>query len=305
MMAVRLLTFALTLIWGASWILAKIGLDYMGPFTFSLFRFASGVIVLFLVLFFMKRLSIKQIPLRDLMILGLIQTAAVFLFVAYGMMFVDAGKTSVLLYTMPIWSGILAAKFLDEQLTGANILAMILGAAGLLLIVGFDLNTLTDRSVIIGDLFILIASVCWATANIFYQKKFKKADRLQVNAYQMLFGTIAMLMAALMMEWGEPIQWTGMSIFAILFTGIAASAISFSIWFYLLDSVDTATAAMSILLVPIFGLVFGAIFLGEKLTTNIIIGSSLILIGVVLTQFSGMFVSKKKKMKNFSSPEKF
>ncbi|WP_165820935.1 DMT family transporter [Pueribacillus theae] len=304
-MAVRLLTFALTLIWGASWILAKIGLDYMGPFTFSLFRFASGVIVLFLVLFFMKRLSIKQIPLRDLMILGLIQTAAVFLFVAYGMMFVDAGKTSVLLYTMPIWSGILAAKFLDEQLTGANILAMILGAAGLLLIVGFDLNTLTDRSVIIGDLFILIASVCWATANIFYQKKFKKADRLQVNAYQMLFGTIAMLMAALMMEWGEPIQWTGMSIFAILFTGIAASAISFSIWFYLLDSVDTATAAMSILLVPIFGLVFGAIFLGEKLTTNIIIGSSLILIGVVLTQFSGMFVSKKKKMKNFSSPEKF
>lgn len=304
MMAVRLLTFALTLIWGAAWIFMKIGLDYMGPFTFSMFRFASGALALLIILFFMKRLAVKDISIRDLMILGLFQTAAVFLFVTYGMLFVDAGKTSVLLYTMPIWSGILAAKFLDEQLTGANILAMILGAGGLFLIVGFDLNALTDRSVIIGDLFVLVASVCWAIANIFYQKKFKKADRLQVNAYQMLFGTIAILIAALIMEWGEPIEWTGMSIFAILFTGIAASAISFSIWFYLLDSVDTATAAMSILLVPIFGLLFGAIFLDEKLTTNIIAGSALILIGVVLTQFSGMFVSRKKKMKDIPTSEK-
>lgn len=282
---VRLLTLLLTLIWGIAWVFMKVSLDYMGPFTFSSLRFLSASLFLFIVLLFLKRLALKNIAIRDVMILGLLQTTTVFLLVTYGMKFVDAGKSAILLYTMPIWSGLLAAKFLDEPLTRTKRISMILGAFGLVFIFGFDLQNL-NGSALIGQLLITLAAMGWAVANIFYQRKFSQADRLQVNAYQSLFGALGLTIAALIMENHLPIIISAASVFTVLYTGILASAISFTIWFFLLDVVDTATAAMSVLLVPIFGLLFGAFFLNEAMTINTIIGSLLILTGIVFTQFS-------------------
>lgn len=275
----------------------KVVLDYMGPFTFASLRFLSASLFLLIVLFFLKRLSIRNIAIRDLMILGLLQTTAVFLFVTYGMKFVDAGKSSILLYTMPIWSGLLAAKFLDEPLTRTKVISMIFGGIGLLFIFGFDVQSLSS-SALTGQLFIIVAAVSWAVANIFYQRKFSQADRLQVNAYQSLFGAIGLTIVAIVMENDVPIVLNATSIISVLYTGILASAISFTIWFFLLDEVDTATAAMSVLLVPIFGLVFGSIFLNEVITLSTIIGSLFILVGIIFTQFSP---EKRHKSKNRSS----
>lgn len=292
---VRLLTIVLTLIWGAAWVFMKIGLEYMGPFTFSAFRFFAGAFTLFLLLIFLKRLSPKGISILRLIVLGILQTAAVYLLVTYGMVFVEAGKTSILLYTMPIWSTILASKFLHEKLTKTKLIAIALGTAGLLFIIGFDIRTISNRSIIFGELLVIIASVCWACANIYYQKYFRNADRLQVNAYQLLFGAAAVTLAAITMEWGAPIVWTGMSVLSVLFTGILASAISFSIWFFLLDAIDTATAAISVLLVPVFGLIFSAIFLGEVISLSTTIGSLLILAGVFVSQFAHLFSNFPRK----------
>ena len=291
----RLLTLIIVLIWAAAWIFMKIGLAYMGPFTLSALRFISGSATLLILLFFLKRLSVKNMQIRDLVILGFIQTTAVFALVQYGLVFVDAGKTSVLLYSMPIWSAAMAAKFLDEKLSGVKITAMILGAIGLVLIVGFDASAIRDQSVFVGELLVIVAAVFWATANIFYQKKFHDADRIQVNAYQMLFGAIGLTIAAITMEWGEPVEFNAISIFTILFTGILGSAVNFSIWFYLLTVIDTATASISILLVPVFGLILSVIFLDEALTASMIAGSILILSGVFITQFSDFFDRKIKR----------
>lgn len=282
---VRFLTLLLTLIWGIAWVFMKVVLDYMGPFTFASLRFLSASAFLLIILLFLKRLSIRNIAIRDLITLGLLQTTAVFLLVTYGMTFIDAGKSSILLYTMPIWSGLLAAKFLDERLTKTKVLSMFLGGLGILFIFGFDIQHLSGPA-FIGQLLIIVAAICWAIANIFYQRKFAHADRLQVNAYQSLFGALGLTLVAIIMEHDVPIVLNATSIFSVLYTGILASAICFTIWFFLLDVVDTTTAAISVLLVPIFGLLFSAIFLNEVITLSTGIGSLLILAGIVLTQFS-------------------
>lgn len=273
----------------------KVALQYMGPFTFASLRFLSASLFLFFILAFLRRLKIQNIALRELILLGLLQTTGVFLLLTYGMKFVDVGTSSILLYTMPIWSGLLAAKFLDEPLSRVKIFAMILGGIGIFFIVDFQFESLTNRSALLGQSMILIAAVCWAFANIYYQKKFQFADRLQVNAYQSLFGALALAIFAFMTEANEPLIFNSISLLSVLYTGVFASAISFTIWFFLLDIVDTATAAMSILLVPLFGLIFGAIFLNETLTFSTIIGSFFILAGVFFVQFNGFFRSLFKK----------
>src|SRR5690625_5274332 len=137
--AVWALILLITLIWGYAWVLMKEALQHMGPFTFSAFRFGTGAITLFIFLFFMRLRKPPISQLTLMVIVGLLQTTIVFLFVMYGMQFVDAGKSSFPLYSMPIWSSFLAARILKENITKAKIAGLGLGVLGLVTILGWDL----------------------------------------------------------------------------------------------------------------------------------------------------------------------
>src|SRR5699024_175917 len=107
---------------------------------------------------------------------------------------------------------------------------------------------------------------------------------IQASAYQMTFGTIGIFIAAICMEWGDPVQLNVHSIYYILFTGILASALCFTVWYLILSMIDMATATIATLLVPVFGLVFSALILGERMTLGVLIGSSLVIYGIIVAQ---------------------
>ncbi|WP_246031719.1 DMT family transporter [Salibacterium salarium] len=283
---IALLIIFLTVSWGYSWPLMKIGLEYMGPFTFSFLRFLVGASVLLLILL-LKQGWIKtftNIPYKHVIVLGLLQTFAVFGLITYAMLFVDAGKTSIILYTMPIWSSALAAVFLKETVTRKNIVGLSLGIGGLALIIGADLYQKASLENTIGIALILVASFSWATANIYFRLKLAGTDYFAVTTFQMLTGALGLGVLALLLEQGQGVNWTVESIFSIIFTGVIASAMCFSIWYYLLRVVNTITAAISTLLVPVFGVFFGYILLQEVLTTFMIGGAFLILTGIFISQ---------------------
>ncbi|MFZ4453327.1 DMT family transporter [Salibacterium aidingense] len=276
----------LTVSWGYSWPLMKIGLQYMGPFTFSFLRFLTGGAVLLtgLWLFRKKKTPLSSVPWKQVCLLGFLQTFAVFGLITYAMLFVEAGKTSIILYTMPIWSSILAAIFLNETLTKQNVIGLLFGLCGLSLIVGADVYQHPSLDHLTGIAFILLGSLAWAAANIYFRLKLAGTDSFEVTAYQMLIGTIGLGVLAFLMERGDPVTWTAESIFSVLFTGIAASAICFSIWYFLLRVIHTITAAISTLLVPVFGVIFGYLLLQETLTTFMLGGAAFILIGIFISQ---------------------
>ncbi|MGY0692116.1 DMT family transporter [Virgibacillus sp. FSP13] len=279
-----LLILTVTILWGYAWVLMKEVLDYMGPFTFSSFRFGTGSIVLLLIVWLFK----KGFPLKkywkQLLVQGVLQTSIVFLLVMYGLRFVDAGKSSVLLYSMPMWSSLLAAKLLREKLTPAKFIGLLIGMIGLLTILGWDIWVGQNIQVIFGEILIIIAAVSWAVSNVYYRIKLQHLPQLQVNAYQMLFGTIGIIIATLFMEWNQPIDLNVHSIYYILFTGILASALCFTVWFLILSLIDMVTATISTLLVPIFGLLFSSLIIDEKMSIGIITGSGLIIVGIVVAQ---------------------
>ncbi|WP_240345837.1 DMT family transporter [Parageobacillus toebii] len=104
------------LLWSYGWVLTKIGLSYMRPFTFAALRFLLASIAMIVVLSFLKASRPKGKEWIILFIMGLLQTTAMFLLINYGMMFVNVSKSSILIYSMPIWSGILGYIFLHESL---------------------------------------------------------------------------------------------------------------------------------------------------------------------------------------------
>lgn len=295
--AVWALILIITLIWGYAWILMKEVLKHMGPFTFSAFRFGTGAVTLFIVLFFMRLKRPSKAQLKHMVIVGLLQTTIVFLLVMYGMQFVDAGKSSVLLYSMPIWSSFLAAKILKEDISTAKIAGLGLGVLGLVTILGWDLFIGQSIRALFGEALIIIAAISWGASNVYYRLKLQGIPNIQVTAYQMGFGTIGIILAAVVMEWGEPLHLNASSIFQILFTGVLASALCFTLWFVILSMIDMVTATLSTLLVPVFGLLFSSLLLDEKLTAGVMIGAGFILSGIVIAQLSK---TKHTKVKNKS-----
>lgn len=277
------LILLVTLIWGYAWVLMKIGLQYMGPFTFSAFRFSVGSVTLLVIASFRKTLLSRKEHIPGFFVVGVLQTTLVFLLVMYGMRFVEAGKSSVLLYSMPIWTALLAHKYLDETLDLRKIVGIILGSAGLLLIVGWDILSSQSSSMLIGESLIILAALFWAMANVYVKKTFPQMDKIQMTTYQMTFGTIGIILAALLMEWGEPMVLNPMSVFSILFTGVLASAFCFTVWFYVLTVIDTTTATISMMLVPVFGLLFSWLTLHEPFTIQVVVGSLFILAGIATT----------------------
>ncbi|MBP1948032.1 DMT family transporter [Virgibacillus litoralis] len=280
------LILLITIIWGYAWVFMKASLGFMGPFTFSAFRFGTGAVTLLIVVWLWKAGKPPRNMWKHLIIVGLLQTSIVFLLVMYGMQFVDAGKSSVLLYSMPLWSSIFAVKILGEKISAGKVIGLGIGMLGLLTILGWDIFMVQDPEVIFGELLIIVAAIAWASSNVYYRINLQGMNKIQVTAYQMLFGTIGIIIASLFAEWGDPVQLTGESIFYILFTGVLASALCFSVWFLLLSTIDMVTATLSTLLVPVFGLFFGWLILGETLTSGIIVGSMLILVGIVFAQLS-------------------
>jgi drug/metabolite transporter (DMT)-like permease len=298
------LIFTITLIWGYAWVMMKASLNFMGPFTYSSFRFGTGTITMFIILFIFKIGFPDKKYWKHLFINGLLQTAAVFLLVMFAMKFVDAGKSSVLLYSMPIWSSFLAVKFLGEKLNLPKFVGLLLGLIGLIFIVGWDLFMISDLNVIIGELLIISAAICWAFANIYYRIHLIELPQIQVSTIQMFFGTVIIILFTIQNEWGEPIIFNLESIYYILFTGIFASALCFTVWFIIISKIDIATATISTLLVPVFGLLFSSLLLGEKLTPGILSGSLLIITGIIIATKKKRSIKKRlEDTANSESPK--
>ncbi|WP_246476387.1 DMT family transporter [Salicibibacter cibi] len=283
---IYILMLVITLLWGYAWVLMKDALTYMGPFTFSAFRFGTGAVTLLLVVWILRIGFPPRQYWKHLVVIGFLQTTVVFTLVMYALEFVDAGQSSVLLYSMPMWSSLLAVQFLGEKITPAKLTGLIVGIIGLFTIVGWDMWIGQSFEVIFGQLLIIIAAIAWAISNIYYRRHVSGLSQLQVSAMQMFFGSIGITLAALITEWGEPIVFNAASIYYVLFTGVLASALAFTAWFFIISKIDMVTATISTLLVPIFGLTFSSILLGEQMTIGVLTGSALIISGIVIATIS-------------------
>lgn len=281
------LILLITSLWGYGWVPMKTGLNYMGPAMFTALRFMVGAITLLIVAFILKLGLPQKQYWKHLCIVGLLQTAAVFSLVMYGLDLVEAGKSSVLLYSMPLWSSVLAIPYLKEKLSWKQLTGLFLGMIGLFIILGWDIWFIQDVSVVLGELLIILASVIWAISNIYFRLHLADLPKVQSSAYQMTFGAIALLLFAIIAEWGEPIIINANSLYDVIYSGVIASALCFTVWYQVLSKINMVTATIATLLVPVFGLFFSAVLLAEKITISVVIGAIFIICGIIRTQMKG------------------
>jgi len=272
--------FVLAFFWGYNWVVMKRALQFAGVFQFIALRTGIGVVCLFILIAILRK-PFKINCLPTLLLLGLLQTSGFTGLLMWALVEGGAGKTAVLTYTMPFWVMLLAWPLLGEKLQGLQWLAAILSAMGIVLI--FDpLHLGADQ---FSMLLAVLSGVCWALAVIVAKKLHQTApelDLLTLTAWQMLFGSIPILIAAWLIP-APVIQWTPYFIGAVIYNAIFCNALAWLLWLYALQRLQAGVASMTSMLAPVVGVIAAWMQLNEvpnhgELWGMLLIGLALLLI---------------------------
>jgi drug/metabolite transporter (DMT)-like permease len=273
----------LVLIWGCNWPVNKTILTHISPLCFACVRMALGAISLFLVQGF--RADGIKLPARAdypiVLSVGLVQMAAMLALMNLGLASVPAGRSAILSYTTPLWVVPGAILILGERLRLARTMALLLGLAGVAFMfnpVGFDWS---DRKAVIGNGYLLAAAALWAATTIHVRAHRWHGTPLALAPWQMLVGLIPMLVLARWVEGPAPdIGFSLDTVLLALYSGPVITAFPFWAFVTIARTLPALTTSLTLLLVPVIGLLSSAAVLSEPLDATSVVGLLLIVSAV-------------------------
>lgn len=275
---------AMALLWGYNWVVMKQVLAYVGAFDFSAWRTILGAAILFLVLALTRR-PMRITALPRVILLGILQTGVFSALIQIALIQGGAGKTSILVYTMPFWVVPMAWFAFGERIRGLQWVALVLAGVGLALVLEPWANMATPLS----NLLAVGAGLCWALATIVAKwiRRDYDIDVLTLTAWQMLFGALALCIVAWLVP-ERPVDPTPYFYGALAYNAIIATGLAWFLWLYALQNLSAGVAGMSALGVPVVGVLGGWLQLGERPAAVELTGMLLIAAALLVLSLRGM-----------------
>ena len=294
----------LVLIWGCNWPVNKVVLTHISPLWFACLRIAMGSISLLLVQAF-RRDGIRLPARADMPIvlsIGLVQVAAVMGLVQLGLTNVPAGRSAILSYTTPLWVVPGAILILGERLRLAKLAALLLGIAGVVVMfnpVAFNWN---DDKAVIGNGYLLAAAALWAATIIHVRSHRWLGTPLTLAPWQMLIGLIPVSALAWSIEGPPPdVNFSLGALVLVVYSGPLITAFPFWALVTVSRAFPAVTTSLTLLLVPVIGLLSSVVFLSEQLSATSVVGLLLIISAVAAITLVDLRESVDKETINVAS----
>lgn len=284
----------LAAIWGASFLFMRIAVNPLGPAVLIEGRVLSAAIVLtFIGLYWRKNLNLLDNK-KHFFILGLMNTAVPFVLFAYASKTLTVSSLAILNSTAPIWAALIGAVWHKNTLSLPVIFGLLLGISGVGTLVGFDAITLGSDAI-----FPIVAGAgaafCYGVAST-YASSAPKVDAYS-NAHGNMWAAVLLVIPAIafMPATGEV---TTNVVAAVLVLGVLCTAIAYLIYFNLIAKIGPSSTLSVTFLIPVFGILWGYLFLDEQVGINTFVGASLVIVGTMfVTGFSPKAVFFKKAEK--------
>ena len=268
----------LTLIWGSNWIVMKLALERADPVVYNVQRTWVAIVVLFAVLLW-RRSPLRPQSWLPVVVTGFFQTTVNFGSTTMALAGGGAGRTSVLVFTMPFWTLLIAWPVLHERVRGAQWVAIALASAGLAMVVapwGWSGG--------IGPkLWAVLSGFGWAAGTVatkYYQRR-HALDMLNFIAWQMLVGVLPLTVLPFVLPLPK-VAWGVDYAFLLLWTGAVSTALGFLLWIAVLRFLPAGTASLNMFAIPVIALVSSMLVFGESLAGNEWAGIALIGAGLVI-----------------------
>jgi drug/metabolite transporter (DMT)-like permease len=277
----ELLTLAA--IWGASFLFMRMGAGEFGPVVLSALRVAGATAFLLPLLAARGQMSVLRQHWKPIAVVGVMNSALPFALFSLAALAINAGLSSILNATAPLWAALVAWCWLGDKPTRSRLLGLAIGFAG---VAALAWNKASFKP---GDFGVspavavaacLLATLCYGFAANYTKRWLTGVAPLAVATGSQLF---AALVLALPAAWWWPAvtpstrAWASLGVLAILCTGVA-----YVLFFRLIARLGAAKAITVTFLIPIFGVLWGTLFLSEAITWSMVAGCAVILLGTGL-----------------------
>lgn len=272
----------LILVWGLLWPFMKIAVAEMSVLSFRAISSVLAAITMLIV----TRIAGHSLRVpRDhwvpLIIAGLFNVGAWLYLSAVGVTMIEAGRASLIAYTMPVWAFLMGIPLLGEKITRWRVLGLVLAMAGLAVLMGDEAKRLGEAP--FGALVMVAASLCFAFGTVWQKYNTWRVPHLTVMSWQMVVGAAPITVLAIPdLLVLQPVSWQATA--ATLYAGLIAQVFGVAAYLWLVKRLPVKTASLSVMLVPLVGLGSSAILLGESLGLPELLATGLIL-GAIATVF--------------------
>ncbi|HXS71963.1 MAG TPA: DMT family transporter [Patescibacteria group bacterium] len=278
------LTFlSLGFMWGSSYLFIKLAVDSFGTFTLISLRLLIGAAFLWTVF----RLSRTALP-RDrrayghLLVMAIINITIPFALITWAEQSVDSALAAILNSTVPLFVLVIAPAFLpDEPIRVNGLVGLAVGFLGVVLIVSPGL--VGTAGTVPGMVALLGASVSYACGNVYARRNVRGLAPMIPAVFQVTFALVIVGILALVLErpW-ETARPDAQAWFSVIWLGILGSGTAYLAYFRLLSKWGATRTALVAYLLPIVGIVLGALVLQEPIGPALIVGTALVTAGVAL-----------------------
>ncbi len=263
-------------IWAGSFIAIKVAVEEVNPIMLAFLRFAIASPIMLAILFLLKKdAGIKRKDMPKILIASLTGVTLLYALQFYGVKYSSAAHGGVLVNANVLFIVILSVAFLNERLNFEKIAGISIGFTGVFLIVSpsfsFSFN--------VGDILILLSALSWAVYSIVGKKLLREYDAITITTYAFIMGTMFFIP---FLHFSIKISLKSWA--CILYLSILCSVFGYIVWYKALEKMDASKVAIYLNLIPLFSIILAFFILNEKITSSIIIGAILIMIGIYLTE---------------------
>lgn len=282
----RFAAFAVvTLIWGSTWAAIRLGLEGIPPFAGVALRFAvASVVLLGLAWARGVPLGRSRVERRLWWVNGLCTFVLTYGLVYWAEQRVPSGLTSVLFATFPLFVALLAQAVLPaERLTARSVVGVVAGFAGVAVIFSEDLAALAEPGAGRAAAVLLVAPLAAAVSNVAVKRWGRGVHPLSLTAVPMGLAAGIMGAASLVFERDRPLVLDAVSVGTVLYLALFGSAVTFYLYFWLLERMEATRLSLVTYLSPVVAVVLGAALFDERITARIVLGGLLVIAGVAVT----------------------
>ena len=285
--AIYLLLGLVVLILGFNWPVMATGVKSIPPIWMGGLRIGTAAVLM--VVLALGRGTLAFPPRRDLPIVGsmaLFRLAAVTVLVFSALELVPAGRSSVVVWTSSLWTVPIAAIFLGERMTGRRWVGLALGIGGVIALFepwSFDWS---ESGVALGHALLILAAITNAATSVHIRAHRWSIAPLDAMPWQLMGATVILAILGLSVEGRPVIDWTPQLVWVVLYQGLLATGVAFWVQIVILRNLSAVSTNLTLMGVPVVGVVSSAIILDENVTASLVLGLLLVILGVALNLLS-------------------
>jgi drug/metabolite transporter (DMT)-like permease len=283
----------LAALWGASFLFIRVGVAQFGVAPLMALRVSIGALLLVGMLVARGAPATAFATLRaralPLFIVGVLNSAAPFCLLAFAELTLSAGTSSVINATTPLWGALVAYVWLGDRLTLLRMLGMALGFAGVVTLVWDQIATAHGAAAVpveahgataLAAAAALGAALLYGIAANYTKRRLNGVDALTLATGSMIGSSVALVPFAIATWPAAPVSASAWA--AVLSLGIACTGIAYFIYFHLLSVAGPARAMTVTFIIPVFGILWGMLFLNETVSLVMLEGCAIVLVGTAL-----------------------